>query len=254
MHDIVYILREDIKNPDELRYSLRSVAENFPHRKIWFVCGQPEGFYPDGRIAHKQEGKTKWERVRTSLLKVAEYGDITDDFYLFNDDFFVLKKQTEPFTNFVNGTLEKRVRAIQVKSGYSVYSDMLRRTKDLLTFEGVDTMSFAVHLPMLINKQKMKETLERFGSPMFRSIYGNINNVPYIFHEDVKIYDDTKIPELDDDYVSTSDHTWISGAVGRYIRDKFPKPCEYEVPIEERLRKITRERYTEEGDERCHEL
>lgn len=39
--DIVYILRNDMgSDAEELRYSLRSVAENFPARNVWFVGGQ----------------------------------------------------------------------------------------------------------------------------------------------------------------------------------------------------------------------
>ena len=87
--DVVYILKKNT-DPQELIYSLRSL-KNFPHRKVWFVGGQPDGLYPDGRIKHEQTGVTKWERVRSSLIKITECDEITDDFYLFNDDFFVMK-------------------------------------------------------------------------------------------------------------------------------------------------------------------
>ena len=44
--DVVYVLKSNI-DPEELRYSLRSVEKNFPHRYVWFVGSQPEGFKPD---------------------------------------------------------------------------------------------------------------------------------------------------------------------------------------------------------------
>ena len=106
--DVVYILKADI-DPYELRYSLRSVEKNFPFRKVWFVCGQPKGFEPDGRIVHKQTGDTKWEKARSSLLKVCASEEITEDFYLFNDDFFVMKPFKGEFINYTAGTLDRRL-------------------------------------------------------------------------------------------------------------------------------------------------
>ena len=71
--DIVYILKNDIgTGSDELRYSLRSVAENFPVRYVWFVGGVPEGFKPDKTIKHEQRGGTKWERAKSSLIEACK--------------------------------------------------------------------------------------------------------------------------------------------------------------------------------------
>ena len=228
--DVVYILKEDI-DPRELRYSLRSVAKNFPHRKVWFIGGQPEGLYPDGRIAHKQVGQNKWENVRSSLFKVLECEDITEDFYLFNDDFFVMKPVTGPFINFVGGTLEARIREVYINTGKnSPYSDQLNKARSELLFDGYDAMSFCVHLPMLINKTKAREVLNSLGSPMFRSIYGNRAQVPYIYHKDVKIYDRDTVPEEDCDYLSTLEDSFINGKVGEFIRKRFNTPCRFESP------------------------
>lgn len=44
--DIVYFVKNSEYN-GELRYSMRSVLKNFPHRKIWFVGGLPKGIKPD---------------------------------------------------------------------------------------------------------------------------------------------------------------------------------------------------------------
>ena len=111
LHDIIYILKPDIK-PEELRYSLRSVEENFPHRKVFFVCGQPKGFEPDGRIRHQQTG-SKWERIRSSMYEVINTEEVTDDFFLFNDDFFVMKPFEGEFVNYVNRTLGEYVQKLR---------------------------------------------------------------------------------------------------------------------------------------------
>lgn len=229
LRDVVYILREDI-DPAELRYSLRSVAENFPHRRVWFICGQPEGFQPDGRIAHKQTGANKWDNVRGSLFKVLECQDITEDFYLFNDDFFVMKPRRGDFINYTAGTLEHRIREIVTTVGPSNYTRQLEKTRAELLVDGYDAISFCVHLPLLINKTKAREVLSsRLGSPMFRSQYGNRAGVPYIYHKDVKVYDIHEQPDPDSDYLSTTEITFRDGKVGEFIRSRFPNPSRFEV-------------------------
>ena len=229
LRDVVYILREDI-DPYELRYSLRSVAQNFPHRHVWFVCGQPEGFTPDGRIAHKQTGVNKWDNVRSSLFKVLTCEDISDDFYLFNDDFFVMKPVSGDFINYTAGTLEHRIRELVMNCGSSNYCKQLEKTRNELLIDGFDAISFCVHLPLLINKAKALEVLNSaLGSPMFRSQYGNRAQVPYTYHADVKVYDLGETPAEDVDYLSTTELTFRDGKVGEFIRARFPNPSRFEV-------------------------
>lgn len=247
MRDIVYILRRDI-NPEELRYSLRSVEKNFSHGRVWFVCGQPKGFYPDKKIDHFQAGMNKWSRVRSSLIEIVNNDEITEEFYLFNDDFFVLKRQLGEFRNFVNGTLNKRITDIERKTGNSSnYTRELYKLKRILEAKNLDIMSFAVHMPILLNKSKLRMTLismELDQTSMFRSYYGNQHEIPYISHKDVKIYENVGLPSPDWDYCSTTEHSFADGEVGEYLRKMFDTPSRFESePVTE-----VHELYTEEGD------
>ena len=90
-HDIVYILKEDTPT-DELRYSIRSVCENFPYNRIWFVGGKPNGITPDIYLHHVQKGETPWQKSTSSVYRVCQDKRLTEDFWLFNDDFFVMHK------------------------------------------------------------------------------------------------------------------------------------------------------------------
>lgn len=247
MRDIVYILKNDIQ-PDELRYSLRSVCENFPHRNIVFVGGCPEGISCDVYIPHQQIGVTKWERSTSSLKKACETESLTDEIFLFNDDFYVLQKQdTDNFINYTNGTIGRRIKELEKNVGrHSTYSRRLKNMEITLKGQGYDSISFAVHMPMLINRHNALEIISKNPScPMFRSLYGNICRIPYTFHEDVKIYTNHEVP-MYDDYLSTTEKSFAEGLVGEYIRKRFPHPCKYEYikPI------YTHELYTEDGDER----
>ena len=243
--DIVYILKEGIV-PEELKYSLRSVDQQFPHRKVWFVGAQPEGLYPDARLEHRQFGSNKWERVRSSYNQIILNPEISETFFLFNDDFFVLQRPRLTFINFVDGTLTHRTNELRKNLGTdSSYSRNLEKLNTELKLKGMDTLNFALHLPILLDKSLVKYTLLTFPeNPMFRSAYGNLNDVPYMSHKDVKIYDYNSVPGEDWDYVSTTEESFAKGKVGECIRNKFPDPCRYEGPYQKNIK----ERYTEEGD------
>lgn len=228
-NDIVYILKETL-DTDELRYSLRSVEANFPHRFVWFVGGQPAGFKPDRALPHQQTGANKWEMIRSSMLRVAQERDLTDDFFLFNDDFFVMKPPPKPFVNYTDKSLAWRIG--ELKETYMIlnhYGRTLLKAKEELKIQGHPTDNFEVHLPMLFEKALIPSIL-KCSSPQMRSIYGNINRVEHIQHDDVKIYDFDTVPD-DPDYLSTTDKTFTQGKVGEYIRKTFPNPSRFEVTL-----------------------
>ena len=225
--DIVYILKDEL-DTDELRYSLRSVEQNFPHRKVFFVGGQPKGFKPDGKIEHKQTGSNKWENIRSSMWKVLDCEDMTEDFYLFNDDFFVMKP-VKKFVNMCDGTLTRRIDELVAEcSGFNPYARTLLKAREELKTLGCPIMNYDLHTPMLINKKMARTSINKCASPQMRSIYGNINRIPYVIHPDVKVYGLDVVPE-DPDYLSTNDDTFEKGKVGEYIRTVFDKPSRFEV-------------------------
>ena len=226
LHDIVYVLKPDM-DPAELRYSLRSVEANFPHRKVWFVGGQPAGFEPDGRIKHTQVGQTKWAMIKSSMWKVTETSEVTDDFFWFNDDFFVMKPTEGEFVNFVDGTLRRRIDELHVNEGMNAYARSLYKAEQELITLGCPLMNYDVHLPMLFNKELVRSSINKCSSPQMRSVYGNINCIPYRIHPDVKVYDMETVPTYD--YLSTNEITFRDGKVGEYIRSQFLKPSRFEV-------------------------
>lgn len=228
-HDIVYILKPDIK-PEELRYSLRSIEKNFPHRKVFFVCGQPEGFEPDGRIKHKQVGASKWDLIKSSMWEVIRCEEVSDDFFLFNDDFFVMQPFEGDFVNYVSGTLEEYVQHLRkaVHKWLNPYGRTIYKAEQELKQLGATTMNFDVHLPMLFNKKLAAETINLCSSPQMRSVYGNLSKCPYIIRQDVKVYSMEEVPDDSCDFLSTNDDTFKNGKVGEYIREKFPTPSRWE--------------------------
>jgi len=226
--DIIYILRENVDS-EELRYSLRSL-KNFPHRKVFFIGGQPKDLKPDVAVPHKQLGDCKWELIRSSMSKAVELDELTDDFFLFNDDFFVMKPFKGTFVNYIDKTLEDRIAELrQVNRWLNQYGRTVLKVNEELKALGIwCPKNFEVHLPMLMNKELVKTSIYKCSSPQMRSIYGNINRIKVVQHADVKVYDLETVPE-DPDFLSTNDTTFREGKVGEYIREQFPEPSRFEV-------------------------
>ena len=176
-YDIVYVLKEREDN-EELRYSLRSVEKNFPHRKIFFVGAKPNGFKPDVMIQHKQSGNTKWDQIKSSMWQILIREDVTENFFWFNDDFFVMKPFSGEYTNFVDGTLERRIDKLHRTEGMNAYTRSLFKAQQELMVLKYPLMNYDVHLPMLFNKELAKNSINKCSSPQMRSIYGNINEIP----------------------------------------------------------------------------
>lgn len=248
-YDIIYVLKNDYDS-EEIIYSVRSVVKNFPYRKIVFVGGSPDTVSPDISIYDNQPGKTKWERSMHSLKLALENEDLTENVWLFNDDFFVMNKVKDP-KNYFNGTLEKRIFDLRKKNPKSsAYIRGLETLKGLLIHEKKDTLSFAVHLPMLINRNKALLLFDKHPKlQMFRSYYGNYYGIDCSYTKDVKVYDLESVPNSD--FLSTSDDSFSNGKVGEFIRACFPEPSKYELQkqeIKEQNEKYFSEQYTEDGD------
>lgn len=227
-NDLIYILKADI-DTEELKYSLRSVEKNFPINRVWFVGGQPEGLEPDIRIPHVQVGNSKWEMIRSSMWKTVNDERLSEDFFLFNDDFFVMEPvDTDSFRNFVDGTLGRRIDELHSESGMNAYTRTLFKLEQELKTMHEPTMNYDVHLPMLLNKEQVRSTLYKCSSPQMRSAIGNLNRLPFVIHPDVKVYDLESIP-VNETYLSTNDDTFRKGNVGKYIRETFTTKSRFEV-------------------------
>lgn len=228
MNDIVYILRSG-KN-EELCYSLRSIEKNYPHERVVFYGGKPDDIEPDLFVPYTQPGDTKWEKVRNTIEIICKNDNLTEDFILFNDDFFIMKPVETP-TNYYDGTLDERIKTIEgaLFGRHSEYSDRLRHLAETLRNAGiVNPLNYAHHTPMIINRKKMLETLEKYpNEPMFRALYGNINQIGGENMPDVKFYQ-RRQPFPIGQYASTADESWKQEQIGQIIRGKFAMRSRFE--------------------------
>ena len=225
MHDIAYILREDIEG-DELRHSLRSL-ENFPHGKVWFFGGCPKWGEPDEYVKFKQIGDDKSKKATSTFKAICE-SDISDSFWLFNDDFFIMEPMDDLPYMYHKEPLAEHAQTLLDKSPWSTYAPRLQKASQELQRAGYGELNYELHVPMLFDKTKALEAFRRFNSPMIRSLYGNYHNVGGIEAEDVKIYSLARGRYDLYKLLSTNDTTFKAGAVGSYIRKQFKKKSRYE--------------------------
>lgn len=228
--DIVYMVKDAIYN-EELKYSMRSVDANFPHNKVWFIGGRPMHIRPDKQIIVNQKGKTKWDKVRAMLELVGKNNSITEDFILFNDDFFVMRPMMAMPT-FVCGTLEQLCRRIERKNGGkpTQYTLKLEDTIKTLERDGLPTHNFELHVPMVLNRKKLLQIIGKYPDAKgTRSLYGNTYLTDHMYYmKDVKIFDTKTEPSPDKVFLSTEDTSFSKGKVGEYIRKTFPNKSRWE--------------------------
>lgn len=222
MLDIVYPYKH--KGGHELRYSLRSLV-NLPHRRVFIAGDCPDWTQHVTHVAVRQ-GVDKYGNSLANILAACQRPDLSDDFVLMNDDFFVLSPQEE-IPAYHQGDLQTY---IETRSHRDSYLDLAAATKSLLDEEGVtDSKFYGIHIPTILNKHRVIELSERFsGKPiMLRTLYHNIYGSGGIQRADVKKYNmHDRITETD--YLSTSDGYARLPMFKSFIGKLFPQPCYYE--------------------------
>ena len=112
----------------------------------------------------------------------------------------------------------------------SDYIIRLRRMIDALSKWNPDCqmLNYATHTPYLVNKELMKETLNKFPDIVsYRGLYGNYNQIGGINCKDVK-YNRHDGFELTSSIISTSDNAFKNKFIGELIREEFQEKTIYE--------------------------
>lgn len=233
-YDVVYVIKDSSMNP-ELFYSLRALEENWQYKSVWFCGGCPEGLKPDCQMKVAQTGLNKWDRVRNMLIKICKNNNITEDFWLFNDDFYVLKKISEEMPPQYNGELMGYIERTERKqNGKDGFTKRLRQLHQKLIEAGLTTLNYEVHKPMLFNRKKLLEVLQKFpDTPGYRSLYGNYWKIGGENRHDmkIKVLKFTPIDKVSNfwEFVSTSDESFDHGNVGELIKSRFTERSRFEI-------------------------
>ena len=228
--DYVYITRNG--DNEELRYSLRSIAKNAPEGRVWLVGGKPDWF--NGDYIKVNDRGSKFKNIADCLYAAASSDDVSDDFILMNDDFFILENIAN-FLPLYGGTLASKIASYTNLLGPTVYSGILGKAKKYMESKGIkEPLDYDIHVPLQVNKKKFLELVPR-DSLAPRSVYGNMANIGGSEILDVKTYNNpryrSKSYTYDKDnspFISSNDDSFdiLRETI---LSEMFPEPSPYEV-------------------------
>jgi hypothetical protein len=207
MTDFVYICKDGIN--EELKYSIRSVSFSFPDSNIWVVGGKPDWYI--GNYIEVEQKDSKYKNAVRNLETICNSQEISESFILMNDDFYIVKK-IDKIENFHGGFLLDKINLYQKLNSNSQYTRKLSRTYNKLKALGFeDPLDYELHIPMIMEKEKLKTIIELLDQFLWRSIYGNKFNVGGTQMEDVKVYNSGPLVLKSYD-LNVDDHTYLSSA------------------------------------------
>lgn len=218
---------------EELRWSLRSVDEMVPDANVVIVGGKPAWLSGEATHVPTRTSGTPWQRSTHNLREVFNSTLLPDaSVLLMMDDVFILRPHL-PMLH--GGPFDAWLTRIERTCGRSSYTQGGRETLRMLrSFGHAEPLSWSLHVPLMVHRGHMRKALRMIeGKPghlHLRTVYGAIADLEGVRHGDVKFRgltgEEKQWAHLP--YVSSSDRTWAQGALGHWVRARFPDPCRFE--------------------------
>ena len=235
--DVVIPLKEDNDN-EELRYVLRSIAKNLPHRKIFLAGFTPDWVQNVESINVEIPAGLKYSKSLANTRAACNDPRVSDDFILFNDDFFVMKPVTEILPVHRGSLRDFHTMFTMMNHRWRNYRDGIGRIRKILDQYGFDdrlTKTYELHVPMIFNKthrENIYRIQDEFPAGDYalhtNTLYGNLLSVGGEEIEDVKYFKPEAVPDETLTFISSDDDSFRDGLVGKYIRSEFTEKCKYE--------------------------
>ena len=208
--DFVYICRSG--ENEELRYSIRSVVNSFPEARIWVVGGKPDWYV--GNYIEVAQDRHKYANAFNNIIAICESKEISESFVLMNDDFFILKK-FDLNDIFHGGLLSNKIKMHTKTMRDSRYARKLFETRSMLKSNNIhDSLDYELHVPMVLEKDKLIVIVKKYPDSLWRSMYGNLYELGGKEMRDVKVHSDPRLShrsmvvDKDSVFVSTQDDTF----------------------------------------------
>jgi hypothetical protein len=171
--DAVYFVR---KGPnEELRYSLRSLANVTPMPENVWIVGDPPDWYTGPRIPGNRFRSSKPRNVYDNVRILAEHPDLPEHVSVWNDDMYAL--EPVPVTMAYRGGLIEHIAGLNV--GATWWRQSLTITLHYLRRHGhPKPLSYELHRPFPIVRSDMARILAEAARvrpanpPQWRTLYG----------------------------------------------------------------------------------
>lgn len=196
----------------ELEWSLKSLR-NVEHGDVYIVGDTPP-YEVEATLIHHKSKIVSPNHNQIMKYKLA-CESITDEFVILcNDDFYIL----EPWdlTNFNMG----QISDISHKNKADYYIKSLQSTEIYLRSNGLNTLSYELHVPMLVSRVQLLAAINELVEAsvtkdvLLRSYYGNRFNIESVYLDDCKHVSDFNRP-----FLSSTESSFM-GSMGNYVRDK----------------------------------
>jgi hypothetical protein len=128
--DVAYIIGPGNDHNPELRYSLRSVAANLPHRNIIIVGHKPAWVTNVTHMPTMQASRIKYGNALRNMLAFCENDQLTPTITFFNDDFYAMHHgQPAPIQHrgTIHDMLNRQLTQSTVTTTFSVRDIRSRR-------------------------------------------------------------------------------------------------------------------------------
>lgn len=193
--------------------------------------GKPDWY--TGNYVPVENASTKQLNAIQNLFTVTQTKDISENFVLMNDDFFVINP-VKDIKTYHGGDLMAKIKLRREITPTSKYPDLLLKAYRALQRRGIEViLDYDIHVPMPMTKTGLKEALDM--GTQWRSTYGNLYGVGGEEIEDVKVYGSGDLLEvtydidnLKHDYISTDDGSFLR-VYNRILKDRFPNPSTCEL-------------------------
>lgn len=230
---------------NELRYSLRSIADNLPHARVWIAGVRPRWCSEEvGHVRAKHDPTAdKYTNAAAVLRAAMEADGLSDTVILMHDDMFLTAPLAGEVPLLHRGTgaeFERHLRKYYAPSSYTAAATHTHRWLERQGVPPQEVLSYSLHVPMPMHRESALESLARLPRGRYpwqlRTVYGTLARIggEYVTR-DCKVHRVTGPaaecpPPFPYPYVSTSDRSFISGTAGAWLRATYALPCRYETP------------------------
>ena len=238
--DIVYFQGPKIA-PRELKYSLRSMAANVPHERVYFLGHAPE-WVTDVTLIEGNFPPHKWWNLHAKHRVLANPRVPIEEMTAFDDDMYVLNPVDKVPPMYIADFLKRLMKDHEnenkkFRGKTTSYSEVTHNSINFLKTQGFgteDIKNISVHTPRVYLKDDLvalaKLTEDLTAPIMWRTVYGNMYTEPELIPTDVKVFTDEQfdiVKAAGGDYMSS--HNASIHIIEEYLDGLFPEKCAYEA-------------------------
>ncbi len=232
--DVVY-LQSDKVSRKELTYSLRSMAANVPHERVFFVGFAPP-WVTDVTLIEAKFPAQKFHSLHAKTRLLSNSRLDIEEMTMFDDDMYVLKPQTNPIPWLSVGKMKSFDKGKpRWETNSQSWLQMQWNSVQFLQAQRVEYIhDMSIHTPHVYHKDtlvKLAEIAPQDHPIMWRVVYPNmyVDDIQPL-EMDVKSYDLHQLEQvLAHDSGFLSSHNGSIHIMEDYLDGLFPEKCAYEA-------------------------